>query len=892
MKAVVMAGGEGSRLRPLTIGRPKPMVPIVNAPVMEHILCLLRRHGITEVVVTLQYLANVIQEYFGDGQDFGMTIHYAIEDSPLGTAGSVKNAEHLLHEPFLVISRDALTDFDLTGIVEHHHRTGAMATLTLYRVPNPLEYGVVILDQEDRVVRFLEKPSWGEVFSDTVNTGVYVLDPAIFRYVPSGRVVDWSNDVFPQLLTNADPMFGCVAGGYWCDVGNLAEYMRANADMLHGTVDLDLPGQEFPGRIWVAEAGPGTEDLGLSKGRGADAGLGPQPPGLPPGVDPTARLYGPIFLGRGVEVRARAVIHGPTVIGDWTVVEERATVDRSVIWPNCYVGEGSDLHGALVGKQCSLKAGTVVFEGAVVGDGCTLGEGAIVRPNVKLWPHKEVDPGATVSASIIWGSQARRSIFTRSGVSGLANIEMIPEFAARLGAAYGSMFPKGAKVTTNRDLSYAARMIKRGVIAGLPSAGIHVVDLSEVPVPVARFETRRSDAAGGVHVRVNPDDHRMIDVKIFDGRGLNIDKNTERKVETAFFREDFRRVPMDDIGPIEVVGDPARRYREAFLEHVDPQAIARACAAVVVDYGLGTTSTILPALLGQLGAQAITVNAATTATHALRSPAQQERDLRQLAAICRATGACLGAMMDNDGKTIALVDDRGEIIPAMSALAAVAVLAWRAAPGATVAVPITAPNLLEQLAEENGGRLVRVQANPQAQMRAADSALRAGDSGLSGARGADPGLGRGRGEPTARAPSAALALVGDGDGSYIFPDFHPGFDGMMAVARLLQYLGGLDARLSAVLATLPEYHLAAAEVPCPWEKKGRVMRLLHDRARRDAPGEDEPIEGVRFDLGTEWALVLPDADRPVFHVHAESRSPDHAAALVQRYVELVKAIEA
>src|SRR5436190_1445151 len=257
MKAVVMAGGEGSRLRPLTIGRPKPMVPIVNVPVMEHILGLLRRHGIEEVVVTLQYLANVIQEYFGDGSDFGMKIHYAVEESPLGTAGSVKNAEELLDEPFLVISGDALTDFDLVQVVNYHWQKGSMATLVLYRVPNPLEYGVVIVDREGKVLRFLEKPSWGEVFSDTVNTGIYVLD-------------------------------------------------------------------------------------------------------------------GPILLGKGVEIRPNAVVHGPAVIGDYTIVEDRATIDRSVLWPNSYIGENADLHGALIGRQCSLKTGTVVFEGAVIGDNCTI----------------------------------------------------------------------------------------------------------------------------------------------------------------------------------------------------------------------------------------------------------------------------------------------------------------------------------------------------------------------------------------------------------------------------------------------------------------------------------------------------------------------------------------
>ncbi|HEX2036115.1 MAG TPA: sugar phosphate nucleotidyltransferase [Chloroflexota bacterium] len=860
MKAVVMAGGEGSRLRPLTIGRPKPMVPIVNAPVMEHILSLLRRHGITEVVVTLQYLSRVIQEYFGDGSDFGMRISYTIEDTPLGTAGSVKNAEHLLDEPFLVISGDALTDFDLSEVIGYHRDKGSMATLTLYRVPSPLEYGVVILDRDGRVVRFLEKPSWGEVFSDTVNTGIYVLDPAIFRYVPSGVPVDWSNDVFPQLLRNGDPMFGFVAGGYWCDVGNITEYVRANADMLNELVKLPIPGREVSGHlaggVWIA--GSPNEDEAS--------------------VDPSAKLYGPVFLGKGVEVRANAVIHGPSVIGDYTIVDSRATIDRSVVWPNCYVGENTDLHGALIGKQCSLKAGTVVFEGAVVGDNCTIGEGAIIRPNVKLWPNKEVEMGATVSASVIWSTQARRGIFSRSGVSGLANIEMVPEFAARLGAAYGTLFSKGSMVTANRDLSHPARMIKRAVMSGLLSAGIDVLDIGEVPVPVARFETRHADVKGGLHVRVSPDDPRQIDVKIFDGSGLNIDKSAERKVESTFFREDYRRVQMSEVGAIISVREPVvERYTQAFMGRVDRQAVARGRLRAVVDYGLGSTSGILPTLLGELSVEAITVNAATSRAFALRTPAQYEQDLRQLAAICRATGVHAGAMMDNDGKTIALVDDQGNVVPPMSALAAFAILSWKANPGSIVGVPVTAPHILEEMAATYGGRVRRLQANPEAQMRAAVPAR--------------------SGAETPGSPSNVPSLIGDGQGSYIFPDFHPGFDGMMAVARLLQYLGQAGLRLSEVLSAIPAYYLSSAEAPCPWDAKGRVMRVLHEQAARLVDDVDEPsgateqIEGVKFERDGEWALVLPDPDRPVFHVYAEAKSAEHASALAGKYVDLVKRVE-
>ena len=252
---------------------------------------------------------------------------------------------------------------------------------------------------------------------------------------------------------------------------------------------------------------------------------------------------------------------------------------------------------------------------------------------------------------------------------------MIPEFAARLERAYGSMF-QGIDGDDELRSSRAARMIKQGVIAGLPSAGIHVVDLSQVPVPVARYETRTLQTVGERARARLADDHRMVDIKIFDGHGLNIDKNTERKVETTFFQEDFRRVPMADIGAIEVVSDPARRYRDAFLEHVDARTINGARARIVVDYGLGTTSTILPQLLRAARHRDDQRQRRRRRPTRLRSPAQHEHDLRQLATICRATGASLGALMDNDEKTIALIDDRGTI-PPMSALAAFAILAWR-----------------------------------------------------------------------------------------------------------------------------------------------------------------------------------------------------------------------
>src|SRR5688572_15740341 len=223
-----MAGGQGTRLRPLTSNLPKPMLPMVNLPIMEHILNLLRGHGITETVATVQFLGSAIRSYFGNGEDLGMELTYATEETPLGTAGSIKNAEEELRDDrFLVVSGDALTDIDLGKLLDFHQSKGGVATLCLKSVPNPLEFGIVITREDGSIERFLEKPNWGQVFSDTINTGIYVLEPEVFDFIPDDTVFDFSEDLFPLLLDKGLPMFGYVADGYWCDVGNIDTYMQA-----------------------------------------------------------------------------------------------------------------------------------------------------------------------------------------------------------------------------------------------------------------------------------------------------------------------------------------------------------------------------------------------------------------------------------------------------------------------------------------------------------------------------------------------------------------------------------------------------------------------------------------------------------------------------------------
>jgi len=829
MKAVVMAGGEGSRLRPLTINRPKPMVPLVNKPVIVHIMDLLKRHGITNIVVTLQYMADLVQDYFGDGLAMDIEISYSVEEVPLGTAGSVKNAQKHLDETFIVISGDALTDFDLSAIIEYHKARKARATLTLYRVPNPLEYGVVIVNAEGRIQEFQEKPGWGQVISDTVNTGIYVLEPEVLDYFEAGTAFDFSKDLFPILLEKGDPLYGFVSGGYWCDVGNIQEYMRASSDLLEGRVHLEPIGRQIGGGVWCGE---NVE------------------------IAPDAQLYGPLYLGEGVKIKGGVVVHGPSVVRDYTVVDNRAHIARSVVWRNSYVGEGVELRGAIVCRQCSIKSNVVIFEGAVVGDMSTIGERAIIYPNVKIWPAKEVEAGATVKASIIWGSQGRRVLFGRYGVTGQVNVDLTPEFATKLGAAFGATLPKGALVTINRDSHRSPRMLKRGIISGLPSAGINVRDLRSVPIPVARYITRKIGAAGGLHIRLSPHDNRVVDIKFMDHRGLSLSKGAERNIERVFFREDFRRVYLDEIGVIDYQPRVIETYSEDFLACLDVQAIRDARFSIVVDYANASTSLVLPNILKQLGVKVVELNAAIDESKMSISPQEFQQSLEQLASICSVLGTNLGVRLDVGGEKMFLVDDRGKILPSGLAAVALAALALQAHSGGIIAMPVTVSRTLETIASQYGGRVIRTKADMHDVMEAATQ--------------------------------EGVVMAADGADNFIFPQFQAAVDGMMALAKLLEFLATQNVKLSQIVTSLPPQYMAVRTVPCPWEIKGTVMRLLHERYRESREAQ---IDGVKVQLGNDWALILPDPDQPLFRIYAESDSVAAAGELADKYARIVESLQ-
>src|SRR3954468_23044881 len=824
MKAVIMAGGEGSRVRPVTSNQPKPMLPLANKPMMEHIVGLLKRHGFDDIVVTLAFMPNAIRTYFGDGSEFGVRMVYATEEQPLGTAGSVRNAMDELDERFLVISGDVLTDIDLAQIVAFHAEHEAMATIGLVAVENPLEFGIVITREDGSIERFLEKPTWGQVFSDTINAGIFVLEPEIFDYIPAGEPVDFSNEVFPKLLANSRPLYGAVADGYWEDVGTLDAYVRAHKDVLDHKVELDIPGFRLEHGVWLGE--------------GAE-------------IHPDAHVDGPAVIGENCRVEAGARLGEYAVLGGNVRVREGADLERVVVHDNAYLGQNARLRGTVVGRSCDLRTNVRCEEGVVLGDECFVGDNAVLGAGVKVYPFKTVETSAVVNSSIVWESRGDRTLFGRDGVAGLANVDVSPELAVRLAMAYATTLKKESTVITSRDSSRSARMLKRAMMAGINAAGVNVLDLEVASVPVTRFLARQPNAVGAITVRLVEDDTQSVVMRFFDGNGLDLSEGGQRKIERLFNREDFRRALPGEIGEIGFPPRALEHYSVALETTVDIELIQASKPKVVVDYGYGSTSFVMPNLLAKLDANVLAVNPYASTRGILGY--EPQRHAEQVAGLVRTSGAHLGAAIDPDGEHLTLIDDEGHVLTHVEAVLALLELVGDHLLGDRVALPVAVTDHAERLLAPHGIRLQHTKMATPALMDAAS----------------DPGIG------------FAASL----DGGYILPGFLPAFDAAATFVKVLELLARHEVRLSSIVHGLPRVSMAHETVVTPWEQKGTVMRSLMEMTK---DRELELVDGVKVRHEDGWALALPDPEEPVTHVWAESATDIEARRLAQEYARSIR----
>ena len=409
MKAVIMAGGEGVRMRPLALGLPKPMTPLLDKPVLAHLSALLRRCGITQIALTLQYMPQAITSCFGDGSEYGTALTYFTEPEPMGTAGSVRACmDWLGEEDFLVLSGDAVCALDLKAAMAFHAVHRSAATLVLCRHPAPLEYGLVLTDEEGRVERFIEKPAWSQVITNQINTGIYLLSRRAMELVPQGVPYDFAQDLFPALLAAGAPLYGYLAEGYWRDIGDCQAYLSCVSDVLAGRVNLELEAPKIAPGVWSASPLPAS-----------------------------VQVIPPCYIGPNVSVGEGALLGPNTVLETGSTVGRFALVQQSVL-QGAHAGDRTTLYGAILCRGAVAGRGAVLNEGTVLGENAVAGEDAVLMEGVKVWPNRWVSAGSRLTANLTAGGLRAPLRFDRGGVIyGRAGEDLTAELLLSLGSALG-----------------------------------------------------------------------------------------------------------------------------------------------------------------------------------------------------------------------------------------------------------------------------------------------------------------------------------------------------------------------------------------------------------------------------------------------------------------------
>ena len=513
MKAVIMAGGEGSRLRPLTCDIPKPMARLCGRPALEYILDLLGEHGFREAALTVRYLPHRIAEHFPQGSYGELALRFVEETSPLGTAGSVRNACGDSDDGVLIISGDALCDFDLSAIMAFHKKQGADVTIVAKKVGDPREYGLINADESGVVQGFIEKPAYSQAVSDLANTGIYVLSRSALALIPTGKFYDFAKDLFPLMLEKKMRLMCYEGQGYWCDIGDLDSYISCQLDMLLGRVRCRIPGHRDKEGSFIRHT--------LGQGVTVEA---------------------PVYVGENVRIEDGALLERGTVVDDGSFIGAGARVSGSILLPDSFVDARARLTRSLVCAGAAVKRGAMLFEGATVGAGGVVGEKATVNAGVKIWNKKTVPDNAVITEHVKTDIQ-NRGFFDDDGITGDIGVELTAEFCARVGAAIGSMRPD-ARIAVGCSAHRSAAVLKMAMAAGIQSTGTHVMDFGENFQAQFEFSMNFCNLPLGVFIKGG--NHAAL--RVMGEGGLPATRSTERSVESVLARGEFVRCSHENMG--------------------------------------------------------------------------------------------------------------------------------------------------------------------------------------------------------------------------------------------------------------------------------------------------------------------------------------------------------
>jgi mannose-1-phosphate guanylyltransferase/phosphomannomutase len=674
------------------------------------------------------------------------------------------------------------------------------------------------------VRRFLEKPTWGEVFSDTVNAGIYVVERSVLAAAPQAEAFDFSGDLFPRLLETGAALHGQVLTGYWRDVGDPESYLAAHRDYFTGTLALDPPGEQrsIGGRPAWVEGEARIED----------------------GVE----VRGTVVIGPGCVVGAGVRLED-VVLGPGSVIGPGAELRRTVTWNAAVVGAGARIEGSVLCDRVHVGDASVVEAGAIVADDTTLGREVRVKEGVRIWPSKVVEDHAVVHANLVYAERWRTSAFEEGAVTGLTNLELTPDVAARLGAAYGTLLPERSTVLTARDAHPAARMLRRAFVGGVGSTGVHVVDLGMLPVPVMRHKLETFGEVGGVSFQQLHGVRGMTAIRFFAEQGIDISTSFAKSVERVFMREEFRRAPHQEIGVIFEHPRLVDFYVESYVRALEVGPIRARRFRLVVDNSHSAAVVVLPRLLAELGCEVVSLNAHTEGSHEALLDAEIEQAQQRLGTIVAALDADLGVWLHPGAERLVLADRSGRLWKDMELAAAVVAAAAAAhLPAGEAVLPVYAPSTFARALAAAGHGTRETLSAPRALTEA--SRLR------------------------------GVMFATSGEGDFIFPRLHHAPDALFAIGAILELLARAGCQLEELAATSPAVPVARVALACPMERKGEVMRRFVESLEGERISF---LEGVKVTAAGGWVLLRPDRVAPRVHLHAEGADGSAAAAMLERH---------
>jgi mannose-1-phosphate guanylyltransferase/phosphomannomutase len=524
MKAIIMAGGEGVRLRPLTGTIPKPLAKLCGRPAVEYILDLLVKHGFTEAVFTLRYKGEMIERLFESefymprNSNKGIDLRFSYEDEPLGTAGCVKKAAAGFRDDFLVISGDALCDFNLKAALRYHKETGSQATIITKQVEDPREYGLVIADNDDtstpnRITAFSEKPSYLNCVSDYANTGVYFLNPSVLDLIPDGKMWDFARDVFPKMLKEKLPMFSYIENGYWCDIGDIETYASCQRDILSGKVKCEINAEKITKGIF-------------SNSEIAD----------------NVKINSPCYIGKNVKFGKDCVIEG-SVLGDNVTLGANCRISDSVILDGVITANEVICEGSVVCEKVRIKTGVQLSDNSVIGHSTVIGENSRVESGVRIWQNKSVPPNSSICNDFKHGGKNKIEISER-GITGDTNIDVTPDFAAKTGCALSGLYPNNILIACEEN--DASISLKNALISGISSTGCYSSDCGFATIPMLIHLSKLMLADLIVHIKAN----QKTEIVILNRNGLALTRQQERSLEGGLNRSEYRNAPWDGFGAV------------------------------------------------------------------------------------------------------------------------------------------------------------------------------------------------------------------------------------------------------------------------------------------------------------------------------------------------------